>query len=80
MAINFDQLGVPREIELELERLEATYQFQKMADKGANGYLFIARNKVLKRDVAIKFYFWADGYREGFFGLKVRSISFVPSK
>ena len=59
--MQFDQLNVPPEIEAELRRLESTYDFRKMADKGANGYLFIARNKVLNRNVAIKFYYWAEG-------------------
>ena len=37
--------------------------FEKLSDKGRNGYLFKAHNRVLDRSVAIKFYFWADGYR-----------------
>jgi hypothetical protein len=63
VTLHFDQLGVPKEVETELVRLTATYDIRKLSDKGANGYLFIARNRVLERDVAIKFYYWADGYR-----------------
>lgn len=62
--LNFDQLGVPQEVENELVRLSTTYEFQKVSDKGSNGYLFIARNTVIDRRVALKFYYWADGYRE----------------
>jgi hypothetical protein len=61
--MHFDQIGVPPEIEAELRRLDSSYEFKRLADKGCNGYLFIARNRVLDRDVAIKFYYWADGYR-----------------
>jgi serine/threonine protein kinase len=61
--LNLDQLGVPHEIVAEVERLAATYEFEKLADKGQNGYLFFAKNRVLDRRVAIKFYFWADGVR-----------------
>lgn len=63
MSLVIAQLGVPTEIEHELQRLAATYDFEKLSDKGSNGYLFQAYNRVLRRKVAIKFYFWADGYR-----------------
>jgi len=56
-------MGLPREIEDELVRLSDTYEFIKLSDKGANGYLFIAHNRVLDRPVAIKFYYWGDGVR-----------------
>lgn len=63
-ALLIDQLGLPREIEQELSRLSATYELRKVADKGCNGFLIFAHNRVLARDVALKFYFWADGVRE----------------
>ncbi len=59
-----DQLGLPEEIEAELTRLTPTYDLVKVAEKGSNGFLVFARNRVLNRDVALKFYFWADGVRE----------------
>lgn len=58
-----NELGFPHEIEDELSRLSATYELKKVADKGNNGYLIFARNLVLTRDVALKFYFWGDGER-----------------
>jgi len=57
-------MALPDEIAQVLKLLEAKYNFQKSSEKGRNGYLFIARNRVLDRKVAIKFYYWADGTRE----------------
>lgn len=57
------QLGIPDEITKELARLSATYEILKISEKGQNGYLFIARNKIIDRKVVLKFYFWADGVR-----------------
>ena len=62
--LNIDAMGLPDEIASEVERRTATYDFQKLSEKGQNGYLFIARNRVIDRKVAIKFYYWADGIRE----------------
>jgi serine/threonine protein kinase len=64
MTFLIDQLNLPDEISTELARLSTTYEFVGLSDKGQNGYLFIARNRVIDRQVAIKFYFWADGTRE----------------
>ncbi len=63
MSFNVDQLGLPLEVEDEIRRLDATYDFEKLAEKGQNGYLIIGRNRVIDRRVAIKFYYWADGVR-----------------
>jgi eukaryotic-like serine/threonine-protein kinase len=63
MSLNIDIMELPREIKNELVRLSDTYEFTKLSDKGANGYLFIAHNRVLDRPVAIKFYHWGDGVR-----------------
>lgn len=58
-----NQLGIPDEITNELARRSGTYEILKISEKGQNGYLFIARNKIIDRRVALKFYFWADGVR-----------------
>ena len=50
-------MALPDEIAQVLKLLEAKYDFQKASEKGRNGYLFIARNRVLDRKVAIKFYY-----------------------
>ena len=63
MNLNVESMGLPDEITAELQRLQATYDFYKLSEKGQNGYLFIANNRVIGRKVAIKFYFWADGIR-----------------
>ena len=34
------------------------YRIDRYSDKGANGYVFFATNRVLERHVAIKFYWW----------------------
>lgn len=39
------------------------YTIDRYADKGANGYVFFGTNWILKRPVAIKFYWWG-GERE----------------
>lgn len=64
--MEFDQLGLPNEVQDELYRMVDTYEFRKMADKGSNGYLFIARNKILDRVDAIKFYHWIEGVEAHF--------------
>ena len=63
MSVNIDELSVPREIATELRRLSLTYEILELVPKGANGYLFKARNLVLGRTVAIKFYYWELGSR-----------------
>jgi serine/threonine protein kinase len=77
VAINVDSLGLPDEIANEVVRLSTTYEFEKLSDKGQNGYLFMAFNTVLKRRVAIKFYFWADGSREH---IEPQSLASVQSQ
>lgn len=67
---------LPKEIGDEAVRLQGTYDFLKLAEKGQNGYLFIAQNRVIDRRVAIKFYYWADGTREH---IEPRSLSRVGS-
>ena len=76
MILNVDQLSLPPEIEREVQHVESTYDFEKLADKGRNGYLFIAKNRVLNRRVAIKFYYWSDGFRSH---VEPRSLAAVRS-
>jgi serine/threonine protein kinase len=77
MTFLIDQLNLPEEISAELTRLSSTYEFAGLSDKGQNGYLFIARNRVIDRQVAIKFYFWADGTREH---VEPKSLAAVESE
>ncbi len=62
--LQVDQLGLPAEVTKELERLSSSYEFEKLSEKGENGYLLIGRNTVLNRRVATKFYYWADEQRK----------------
>lgn len=53
-----DGLSAPAEIKAELVKLSKTYIFTKEVEKGANGYLFFGRNRIMATDVAVKFYYW----------------------
>jgi serine/threonine protein kinase len=46
----------PAEVTEELGRLNEHYDAFEENDRGANGYLFFARNRITQQDVAIKFY------------------------
>ena len=47
---------LPEAVQQELNSLEEHYEDFEVNNKGANGYLFLAKNKVSKQEVAIKFY------------------------
>ncbi|HHF3062698.1 serine/threonine protein kinase [Vibrio diabolicus] len=51
-------LSAPEEIKLELKKLSKTYLFTKEVEKGANGYLYFAQNRIMSTNVAVKFYYW----------------------
>ncbi len=51
-----DTDGLPLEVVSALTDLEVHYQDFERNDRGANGFLLFAKNKVSKMDVAIKFY------------------------
>jgi len=51
---------LPLAVQNELHRLSATYKIEGREDKGVNGWLFFALNKVTGIRVAIKFYWWGD--------------------
>ena len=71
-----DLTNLPQEVSTEVNRLGVTYDFKRLSEKGQNGYLFLAKNRVLERDVAIKFYYWADGTRSH---VEPKSLSTVGS-
>lgn len=54
----------PEEIRNEIVKLEEHYENFEENNRGANGYLFFAKNKVSKQDVAIKFYYGEPGDRQ----------------
>lgn len=53
-----DGLSAPQEIKVALASLSKTYSFTKEVEKGANGYLFFGRNRIMGTEVAVKFYYW----------------------
>jgi serine/threonine protein kinase len=53
-------MTVPRAVQEHLLRLVETYSIDGREDKGANGWLFFAINKVTGARVAIKYYYWGD--------------------
>jgi eukaryotic-like serine/threonine-protein kinase len=54
--IDIDHL--PVEIHDAINRLAQDIEFTSESEKGANGYVLLDCNKILERDVAVKFYFW----------------------
>lgn len=44
-----------------LEKLAEENEISGYAENGASGYVVFGKNNVLKRDVAIKFYYWENG-------------------
>lgn len=59
MALDFSPL--PPAIRLKAEELSKDIEFCNMIDKGANGHVLIGHNKLLKRNVVVKFYHWGGG-------------------
>lgn len=56
--------GRPAEVEAALVELEQHYEDFQENNRGANSYLFFARNKVSHQQVAIKFYYGEQGERQ----------------
>ncbi|WP_075657190.1 serine/threonine-protein kinase [Pseudochrobactrum sp. B5] len=54
--INIDHL--PVEIHDAIKHLAKDIEFTSESEKGANGYVLLGCNKILEREVAVKFYFW----------------------
>lgn len=51
---------LPLSVQNYMQRLSATYVIEGREDKGANGWLYYATNRVTGVRVAIKFYYWGD--------------------
>ena len=59
MALDFSNL--PEPIRQKAEELSKDIQFTSLNEKGANGHVLIGYNKLLKRKVVVKFYYWGTG-------------------
>lgn len=57
-GILIDTVGAPRQIKDQLRALSKDIIFTREVNKGANGYLFFGQNRILKNEVAVKFYYW----------------------
>lgn len=55
--------GLDNEIRSSLETIGQQVEIERFANKGANGYVFFGRNKILNRKVAIKYYYWGSDPR-----------------
>lgn len=53
-----DGISAPDEIKLSLKALSKNISFSREVTKGANGHLFFGTNRILEKEVAVKFYYW----------------------
>lgn len=58
-----DGLSAPDAIKAQLRVLSRDIEFSREITKGANGYLYFGRNRILKTKVAVKFYYWGGDAR-----------------
>jgi len=58
-----DLTGLPEAIRAKCDELARNIDFNRLIDKGANGYVLIGHNRVSEQDIAIKFYYWGNGDR-----------------
>lgn len=56
--ILIDNVGAPTRIKAQLKTLSKDIKFTREVTKGGNGYLFFGENRILKNEVAVKFYYW----------------------
>jgi len=57
-SLFIDGLSAPDPIKEKLKELSKDVAFSREVTKGANGYLYFGRNRILKTAVAVKFYYW----------------------
>lgn len=56
--ILIDNVNAPSRIKVQLNILSKDIKFTREVTKGGNGYLFFGENRILKNEVAVKFYYW----------------------
>ncbi|WP_409288494.1 serine/threonine protein kinase [Pseudomonas sp. KCJK8927] len=56
--ILISNLSTPANIKAQLNILSKDIRFTREITKGGNGYLFFGENRILKNEVAVKFYYW----------------------
>ena len=58
-----DSISAPEAIKEQLKVLAQDIMFTREITKGANGYLFFGKNRILLTHVAVKFYYWGGDHR-----------------
>lgn len=53
-----DGVSAPPEIKIQLKILSKDIKLTREVTKGGNGYLFFGENRILNKNVAVKFYYW----------------------
>lgn len=71
-----DLLDIPEPVKRALVELSRSIDLEKVCNKGANGYTFVGMNRVLNREVAVKFYFWG---RDPKYHAEPRNLSAIHS-
>ncbi|WP_268798559.1 serine/threonine protein kinase [Pseudomonas huanghezhanensis] len=56
--ILIDNVNAPPNIKAQLNALSKDIRFTREITKGGNGYLFFGENRILKNEIAVKFYYW----------------------
>ncbi|EIU5250409.1 protein kinase [Pseudomonas aeruginosa] len=56
--ILISNVSAPPNIKAQLNSLSKDIKFTREITKGGNGYLFFGENRILKNEVAVKFYYW----------------------
>jgi len=56
--ILIDNVNAPHNIKAQLIALSKDIKFTREVTKGGNGYLFFGENRILKNEIAVKFYYW----------------------
>ncbi len=54
-------LQLPEAVHDAVVGLEEELELERYSEKGTNGHLFFGRHRILDRNVAVKFYYWAGG-------------------
>lgn len=59
--MDIDLAKLPENLRPKADELSKYIDFRSHNDKGANGHVLVGYNKLLKRDVVVKFYYWGGG-------------------
>ena len=62
-SLFIDSISAPSAIKAQLKVLSKDIKFTREVTKGANGYLFFGENRILRTNVAVKFYYWGGDNR-----------------